>query len=76
MPVSRKAKKTKVVVARIGLMLDPAVCRQDISRLIALVTVKAFVKPCQLGSTKKVPTPYVHGCAKIRPHERLTLSDQ
>ena len=76
MPVSRKAKKTKVVVARIGLMLDPAVCRQDISRLIALVTVKAFVKPCQLESTEKVPTPYVHGCAKIRPHDQLTLSDQ
>ena len=76
MPVSRKAKKANVVVARIGLMLDPAVCRKDISRLIAPVTVKAFVKPCQLGSTKKVPTPYVNGCAKIRPHERLTLSDQ
>ena len=76
MPVSRKAKKANVVVARIGLMLDPAVCRKDFSSLIALVTVKAFVKPCQLGSTKKVRAHYAHGCAKIRPHDQLTLSDQ
>ena len=75
MPVSRKAKKANVVVARIGLMLDPAVCRKDISSLIALVTVKALVKRCQLGSTKKVRAP-VHICAKIRPHDQLTLSDQ
>ena len=79
MPVSRKAKKANVVVARIGLMLDPAVCRKDISRLIALVTVNAFVKRCQLGSNKKVRAPYyVHGCVmiSIRPHDQLTLSDR
>ena len=76
MPVNRKARKGNVVVARIGLMMDPAVCRKDISSLIALVTVKAFVKPCQLGSSKKVRAPYVHGCAKIRPYDQLTLSDQ
>ena len=53
MPVSRKAKKANAVVARIGLMLDPAVCRKDFSSLIALFTVNAFVKPWQLEVPRK-----------------------